>query len=294
MRRRRRWPGRSRRRGASRSGRRTGRARRLVDRRGGEDARARRVAADLADREPFAARQRRGGIEPEAAPADRLPVSPGRIAAARQAVGKGEGEGLSQLTRLPGREGLVVGRARRSAPTPDPSLQGAQLAATFRHASPLRRAASGRRASARSAASRSASLPPRPRSESRTGDLGRRRAQPRSAGLDQHVGEARRQRQRGDRAAMGGRRGPSASSAPSACSRSRASSIAAAGGGSSQRQARADRPRPRARSRAAAPTGRLRGFRADRCAGSDGGRRFLPQADGDARRPAARRGRRAG
>ena len=79
----------------------------LVDRRGGQDARARRGAGDLGDREPFAARERRGRVEPEAAAADRLPMLAGRVAAAREAVGEGEGDGLAELVACAPR--LVAG-----------------------------------------------------------------------------------------------------------------------------------------------------------------------------------------
>ena len=45
-----------------------------VDRGGGQDARARGGSGDLGHGEPFGAGEGRGGVEPEAAPADRLPL----------------------------------------------------------------------------------------------------------------------------------------------------------------------------------------------------------------------------
>ena len=63
---------------------------RLVDRRGGEDARARRRAADFGHRQPGLARERRGRIEPEAPTADTEPVGAGRIAAFGDAVWEGQ------------------------------------------------------------------------------------------------------------------------------------------------------------------------------------------------------------
>ena len=67
----------------------------LLERSRRKDARATCVAGDLCHCQPFAARQWGGGVEPEAASADRLPMLAARIAPSRQAVGEGQGEGLA-------------------------------------------------------------------------------------------------------------------------------------------------------------------------------------------------------
>ena len=95
--------------------------RRLVDRRGGEDARARRGAADLGDREPGFARERRGRIEPEAAPADAEPVAAGRVAALDDAVGEGQRDAGADLVRSRGEAG--AGCARTARDEAQPSLR---------------------------------------------------------------------------------------------------------------------------------------------------------------------------
>ena len=86
------------------------------DRGGGQDPRARGGAGDLGDREPFAAGQRRGRVEPEAAPADRLPLLAGGVAAARQAVGEGEGDGGGQVSASSARAGVTGATCDASAP----------------------------------------------------------------------------------------------------------------------------------------------------------------------------------
>ena len=161
--------------------------RRLVDRRGGEDAGAGRGAADLGDRQPGLARQRRGRIEPEAAAADAEPVGAGRCRAVSR-----RGRGRPERCTAP------------SSPLP-PRRPGR---------SPSQRLARPRAASARlpfslrqrrSRISRSASLPPRPRSESSTATSAavspQPRARPRSA-CGRAAAAAARRRWRG-RAAVG-------------------------------------------------------------------------------------------
>ena len=117
--------------------------RRLVDRRGGEDARAGGGAADLGDREPGLARERRGGIEPEAAAADADPVCAGGVAALRDAVGKGESDAGADLarSRSPERAGAAAASLRArparglgapaflAAPAPQAQLQVGVVAA---------------------------------------------------------------------------------------------------------------------------------------------------------------------
>ena len=159
--------------------------RRLLDRRGGEDSRACRGAAHLRHRQPCLARQRRGGIEPEAAPADAEPVGARGIAALREPVGKGERDAgahfapetwAADQARPAPREASRRFRALAfvAAPAPEPLLQIGLIAAE----APL---------------------------GEQNRDLGRGGGPAMLARKDQHMGEARRQRQFGDLAAMRGR-----------------------------------------------------------------------------------------
>ena len=178
----------------------------------------------------------------------------------------------------------TLSRAIAGVRVPRRRLRRTQLRASAR-ASAARRLgalARARRASAAGAVSRSASLPPSPRSESSTATSAAVSPQPALAGLDQHMREARRQRQRGDRRPCAVGR-PSSSSAPSACSR--APRLVDRGGGRriepAQRARIGDAPdRAIEQQRATDPPP---GSRADRSAA---GRRSPLPPTGDRRRPA--------
>ena len=138
---------------------------RLIDRRCGQDACARRVACDFADRQPLAARQRRRGIEPEAASADRLP------ALARSDRG-GARRDRERRARGHGRQIVLVGvdgpRRRGAAASPRPTSLRLPRAG---ERSPRHR---------RQRNSRSGSLPPRPRSVRSTATSAAAAPKPRS------------------------------------------------------------------------------------------------------------------
>ena len=145
-----------------------------IDRCGGEDARTRGGAGDLGDREPFGTGKWVGWIEAETAPTNRLPALARGIAAARQAVGEGEGDDWAIAASL------------------DCARDERGWIAIFGHAP--RRFGSRRVAHPlqRRAASRSGSFPPSPRSLSNSAGLGGGLGEARARRFDQHVREARR------------------------------------------------------------------------------------------------------
>src|SRR3546814_5211042 len=102
---------------------------RLVDRGGAKDTGARSRAADFGNREPVFARQRRGGIEPKAAPAGGKPIGAFATPAFGEAVGKGQSDARPHLVRpersrgaFPGLSAsaprLRSGRTSQLEPTP--------------------------------------------------------------------------------------------------------------------------------------------------------------------------------
>ena len=253
---------------ASRSGRRTGASTSArVDRRGGEDARARRRARDLGDRQPFAAGERRGGIEPEAAPADRLPMLAGWNRGG--ATGGRERRARRALERRSLRRGRA-GAGEQLAP----SAPASPRAASARWP--------GRSRQRRRRSSRSGSLPPSPRSVSSTAASAADRAEaarraPRSAcGRGAAAAAARRWRGHARSAARPrrARRAAAAGRAPRRARR-RAADRARAGARVGHAPERAVSSRP---------TGRPRGFRAGR---ARAGRRSPLPPTGGWRRPGA-------
>ena len=238
-------------------------------------------AADLGDRKPLLARQRRGRVEPEAAAAGRDPVCPVRAAPLRDAVREGESDAGPQSS-LPFRRESEL---RTGGDALDPRLRGRGSELSHLLASP--RAASARLPRSlrqrRSRSSRSASFPPSPRSDSSTAASAADLAPAARLGLDQHVGEARRQRQSGDRLAVRRSGGRPRRSRRATSSRLRASSIAAAGGGSSQASSRGSAtPQMRAIEQQGAEIGLQDLGRVE--ARQARSRRFLPEPIDDSRR----------
>src|SRR3546814_12661580 len=110
--------------------------RRGVDRRGGEDTRARGHPLRFGHREPIMAGERYGGLEAEPPTADRHPGLARSIAAARDAIGEGEGTADRDLFSPPwtGRVGggSTLAKVARAAthPPPLPSRAGCPLCPT--------------------------------------------------------------------------------------------------------------------------------------------------------------------
>jgi hypothetical protein len=265
----------------ARCGRRTGLRCRLLDRRGGQDARARRRAGDFADREPFAARQRRGGSSRKPRPPTDCQCSPDESRRRERRSGKARARALGQAP-LPPRRGSTR-RVETSTPLP-PARGGPDCARGTDFFAPISaiRARLPPLVRARSPAAvphlEVGSLPPRPRSVSSTATSAAAwqipARPPRSA-----CGRGAARAGGGDGAAVGVS-WPSPSIAPRRGQPLARFGERGAGGGSRKGRRGVGLAPQQAGQQQARQVGLEDFGRVVR--GERGGRGFLPQADGDA------------
>ena len=162
----------------------------FVDGGSGKDTSAGGRPGNLGNRQPLRRGERGGRVEPEASAADRLPMLAGGIAAAGQAVGEGEGDGFGQAIGTPLR------RAGELEPAPG------ETAPAFGTLAAVGAPAAEAKFEVGIVAAKSAL-------GEEDGGVGGGLAESTAGALEQHVGEARFERQAGDGVAVarsGGRR----------------------------------------------------------------------------------------